>query len=323
MSIRNRALKALSLVTLFGAAGARGQATAEVPMWAYPSPPPGFQHPADDGVARRVPGSQVTYTLTQLRDPFFAPDWHPQEHPPMPDAVRQGRRPDQLACGYCHRATGTGGPENASVAGLPRTYILRQLRDYQSGARRTAVPGRAPTALMISTVKAASDADLEAAADYFSKLKLAARIRVKEGSAAPKLTLSNWLFAAAPGGGTEPLGRRIVEVPENLEQFEARDPHARFVAYVPRGSVARGEQLVKTGGGKTLACAGCHEANLRGTAEIPPIAGRSPTYMVRQLVELQRGVRRGVDADQMEPVVSGLTLDDMIDLAAYLATQAP
>lgn len=323
MSIRNRPLAALSLAALFGAAGARSQAASDAPMWAYPSPPSGFQLPADDGVARRVPASKATYTLTQLRDPFTAPDWHPQEHPPMPDVVRQGRRPDVLACGYCHRATGTGGPENASVAGLPRAYILRQLRDYQSGARSTAVPDRAPTTLMISTAKAASDADLEAAADYFSKLKLAARIRVKEGSAAPKLTLANWLFAAAPGGGTEPLGRRIVEVPESLEQFEARDPHARFVAYVPRGSLARGEQLAKTGGGKTLACSGCHEANLKGTAEIPPIVGRSPTYMVRQLFELKRGVRHGVDADQMEPVVSGLTLDDMIDLAAYLATQAP
>ena len=104
---------------------------------------------------------------------------------------------------------------------------------------------------------------------------------------------------------------------------EARDPHARFVAYVPPGSISRGEALVKTGGGRTVPCAVCHGSNLEGTEEIPPITGRSPTYMVRQLFEFKAGVRRGAQAFQMVPTVANLSLDDMIDLAAYLATLDP
>jgi cytochrome c553 len=176
---------------------------------------------------------------------------------------------------------------------------------------------------MIAAAKAATDAEIEAAAAYFSTLKPAARIRVQESETAPQIFIANWFFAALPNAGKEPLGQRIVEVPEHLEQFEARDPHARFVAYVPPGSVARGEALVKTGAGRTVPCAACHGANLKGIDDIPPITGRSPTYVVRQLFEIKTGVRRGAKADQMLPTVANLSMDDMIDLAAYLATQAP
>ena len=293
------------------------------PLWAYPTNPPGFKPAPDDGVPRRMPGSEASYTLPQLRDRFIAPDWHPQEHPAMPEVVRQGRKPKVSACGFCHRASGTGGPENANIAGLPHAYIVRQMQEYKSGARSTAVPKRAPTTLMIAGAQAVTDAEIEVAAAYFSALKPVALIRVHESAAAPKVFVANWFFAASPGDATEPLGQRIVEVPEDLAQFEARDPHARFVAYVPPGSVARGEVLVKTGAGKTVPCATCHGANLRGADDIPPIAGRSPTYVVRQLFELKTGVRRGAKADQMLPTVANLSVDDMIDLAAYLATQEP
>jgi cytochrome c553 len=314
---------AAALGLLLFAWGARAQGPQAVPLWAYPTNPPDFRLVPDDGVPRRVPGSPATYTVTQLRDRFVTPDWHPHEYPAMPEVVRQGRRPNVSACGYCHRASGTGGPENASLAGLPRAYIVRQLQEYRSGARSTAVPRRAPTTLMIASAREASDAEIEIAADYFAALVPVARIRVQESATAPQVFVANWFFAAVPGGATEPLGQRIVEVPENLEQFEARDPHARFVAYVPPGSVARGEVLVKTGAGTTVACATCHGPGLRGNDDIPPIAGRSPTYVVRQLFELQAGVRRGARYDQMVATVANLSMDDMIAIAAYLATQAP
>ncbi|MEZ5558615.1 MAG: c-type cytochrome [Pseudomonadales bacterium] len=240
----------------------------------------------------------------------------------MPDVVRGGRPPDVAACGYCHRATGTGGPENANIAGLPYAYIVRQLREYRSGTRTTAVPGRGPTTLMIAGARAATDAEIDAAAAYFSALAPVVRIRVEESATAPRLFVTNWIWAVAPGDETEPLGLRIVEIPEDLEQFEARDPHARFVAYVPPGSIARGESLARTGAGKTLPCAVCHGAKLKGTSDIPPIAGRSPTYVVRQLFEFKAGFRRGAMSGQMLPVVASLSVGDMIDLAAYLATQA-
>jgi cytochrome c553 len=302
---------------------ALAQEALPIPLWAYPTNPPDFKLTPDDGVPRRVPGSNATYTVTQLRDRFVTHDWHPQEHPPMPEVVSQGRKPEVFACGFCHRVHGTGGPENANLAGLPYTYILRQMQDYKSGARSTAVPKRAPTSLMMTTARAITDAEIEAAAAYFSKLKPFARIRVLESATAPQTFVANWFFAAVPRGATEPLGQRIVEVPDDLEQFEARDSHARFIVYAPLGSVAKGEALVKTGAGKTVPCAACHGQNLKGADDIPPIAGHSPTYMVRQLYELKAGIRHGSKADQMKPVVTNLTMDDVIAIAAYLSTQEP
>ena len=95
-------------------------------------------------------------------------------------------------------------------------------------------------------------------------------------------------------GGEEPLGRRIVEVPENLQQFVSRDARARFVAYVPLGSIKQGESLAGTGGdGRTVACGSCHGADLKGLGTIPGIAGRSPSYVVRQLYDFKHGARSG------------------------------
>lgn len=315
--------KVAAIAALVAGSPAQAQYPDGTPLWAYPSNPPGHELEPDDGIPRRVPGSDASYTVTELRDRFLAPDWHPREYPPMPEVVRQGREPDVSACGYCHRASGTGGPENANIAGLPYAYIVRQMQEYRSGARSTAVPNRGPTRLMIAGAQAATDADIETAAAYFSSIEPEPRIRVEESATAPQTYIVNWFFAASPDGGTEPLGQRIVEVPEDVEQFEARDPHARFVAYVPPGSISRGEALVKTGGGRTVPCAVCHGPDLEGTEEIPRITGRSPTYMVRQLFEFKAGVRRGVQAFQMVPTVANLSLDDMIDLAAYLATLDP
>ena len=65
------------------------------------------------------------------------------------------------------------------------------------------------------------------------------------------VSLSNHL-AAVKSDEKEPIGQRIVEVPEVLEQFVHRDTHAQFIAYVPVGSVAKGEALVTTGGAHLL-----------------------------------------------------------------------
>jgi cytochrome c553 len=125
-------------------------------------------------------------------------------------------------------------------------------------------------------------------------------------------------------GGTEPIGARIVEVPVDVAQFEHRDSRSQFVAYVPTGSIAKGEALAKTGkSGTTLACAGCHGPSLQGLGSIPGIAGRSPSYLVRQLYDFQQQTRSGNGAALMVPVVEKLTHDDMISLAAYVASLKP
>src|SRR5262245_13603845 len=53
----------------------------DAPAWAYPINPPGIKPPPDDGVPRRVPNSAAAFTLTQIRDRNFSPDWHPEDHP--------------------------------------------------------------------------------------------------------------------------------------------------------------------------------------------------------------------------------------------------
>jgi cytochrome c553 len=233
----------------------------ESPPWAYPVNPPDFKLAPDDGSLRRVPGSSERYSTPQVRDRFFAPDWHPSDHPPMPAIVAVGRRPDVSACAYCHRAEGTGGPENASLAGLPAAYIVQQMADYKTGARSTAVPKRAPHILMITGAKAVSDEEISAAAAYFSALKPRMAIRVIESETAPKTFVAGWFLARSEPAETEPMGQRIIEIPDQLDQFESRDSRATFTAYVPPGSLARGKALVA---GLDLprapACATCHGA---------------------------------------------------------------
>jgi cytochrome c553 len=140
----------------------------------------------------------------------------------------------------------------------------------------------------------------------------------------PRTFVAGWHLAAARSADGEPLGQRIVEVPEDLERFESRDARARFIAYVPLGSIETGRTLAATGGGgRTLPCATCHGPELKGLGPVPGIAGRSPSYIVRQLYDLKHGARAGPSSALMTPTVDKLTLDDMISLAAYAASLKP
>src|SRR5262245_26399814 len=176
---------ALALVATV-AAGAALVAGVDPPAWAYPVNPPGFTARADDGQPRRVPGSTRTYTVTELRDLFAAPVWHPEEHPPLPPVVAHGRKPAVFACGVCHRADGPGGPENANIAGLPPAYIVQQMLDYRSGARSTTLPDRAPQKNMIALSKAITDEEIHEAAEYFAARPVRHTVRVIETAAVPK-----------------------------------------------------------------------------------------------------------------------------------------
>jgi cytochrome c553 len=298
-------------------------APASFPAWAYPWAPD-FKAAPDDGVPRHVPDSSASFTITQERDLFFVPDWHPDDHPAMPDIVAHGRRPDVRACGSCHRAEGTGGPENASLAGLPAAYIIQQIEDYKSGARKFAGPQRSPSLLMTAIAKASTEEEAKAAAAYFSSLKPKANIKVVETDTVPVTELARVFYMVSRNGGTEPIGQRIVEVPVDAEQFEHRDTRSQFIAYAPKGSIARGEALAKTGGaGVTTPCATCHGPDLKGIASVPGIAGRSPSYLVRQIYDFQQHARAGQAGALMSPVVEKLSHDDMISLAAYVASLTP
>jgi cytochrome c553 len=127
-----------------------------------------------------------------------------------------------------------------------------------------------------------------------------------------------------PSGGTEPLGNRIVELPEDAARATSRDPHSGFIAYVPMGSVAKGKNLATTGGGgKTIACTICHGEALKGLGDVPRIAGLHPIYIVRQLYQFKGDDYSGTSAALMKKVVANLNEGDMLAIAAYAASLAP
>jgi cytochrome c553 len=228
------------------------------------------------------------------------------------------------ACGSCHRTEGTGGPENASLAGLPASYIVQQMADYKSGARKFSGPQRSPVLLMTAIANAATDEEVQAAAAYFSSLKTKPNIKVVETETVPATQIARVFYMIAKSGDPEPIGERIIEVPVDVAQFEHRDSRSQFLAYVPKGSIAKGEALAKTGGsGTTTPCEICHGPDLRGVDAVPGIAGRSPSYLVRQIYDFQQHARTGSGAALMAPVVENLSHDDMISLAAYVSSLKP
>jgi cytochrome c553 len=275
-------------------------------------------------VPQRLPGSTATFSWKQARDLFFVPDWHPEDHGPMPEVVKLGRKPDVRACSSCHRAEGTGGPENSSLAGLPAAYFAQQIADFKTGSRKFSGPQRSPVMLMTASVKNMTDAEVKAAADYYASLKPKKIIKVVESDTAPSSYIARVFYAKQANGETEPLGQRILEIPDDLEQFELRDTRSQFTAYVPVGTVTKGEALVKTGGlGAMIPCVTCHGPDLKGLGPIPSIAGRSPSYIFRQLYDFQHGTRTGEWSPLMAQVVNNLDQQEMLAIVAYLASLDP
>jgi cytochrome c553 len=296
------------------------------PDWAYAiNPPADSPTPAKtpDAAPRHVPDSDAAFTLAQVTDFFNPRDWHPADHPAMPEIVSLGRAPDVFACGYCHLPNGQGPPENSSLAGLPLAYIVQQLADFKSGLRKSSEPKHAPTGAMIEYETKANQKEIRAAAEYFSTLKPRPWIRVVETSTVPGTHVAGWMLVPSDPVAMESIGQRIIETPENLERTELRDDHSGFIAYVPVGSVKEGEALATGGASKNLRCATCHGRDLKGKGKVPPLAGRSPSYIVRQLYDIQSGARAGAAAHQMKPVVTQLTVDDMVALADYTASLHP
>ena len=77
------------------------------------------------------------------------------------------------------------------------------------------------------------------------------------------------------------------------------------------------------GGGKTIECGACHGADLKGLGPVPGIAGRSPSYLVRQMYDMQSGARHGEWTELMKPVVARLGDDDLVNIAAYVSSLMP
>ena len=80
---------------------------------------------------------------------------------------------------------------------------------------------------------------------------------------------------------------------------------------------------MRGGAGKTIQCASCHGADLKGLGPLPSIAGRSPSYMFRQLYDFQHGARTGEWSPLMAQVVAKLDEQDLLAIVAYLASRDP
>ncbi len=322
MRHRPLAFIALSLVTT----AALAQAPAQLPLWAYPDhfSQGSAASPAAGAKLQHLPGSKASYTKAEINDIFVVPDWYPDAHPAMPDVVIHGRKPDVYSCGHCHLPNGQGRPENASLAGLPAAYIVQQMADFKSGARKGSDPEMLSVTNMEKLAKSTSDEDVKQAAAYFSSIPAKPWIHVVEVEQTPRTDPSGGMMVVIDGGGSEPIGNRVIEVSANLERTELRDPTSGFIAYVPKGSLEKGKALVTTGGdGTTTKCTLCHGPDLRGSGTIPSIAGRSPSQMTRQLIDFQNGNRNGALAPLMKGVVAKLTIEDIVAITGYLASQAP
>jgi cytochrome c553 len=283
----------------------------------------GFSGGGGRGAQNQTPlhleGSTLEFTSQQVNDGFGPADWFPGEHPTMPDIVAHGRRPDIRACSLCHYSSGQGRAENAAVNGFPPEYFLEQLKEFADGDRKSADTRKSNTNAMASIAKAMTEDERKAAADYFAQLPFKPWVTVKESTTAPKTRINVGLFLALDGNETEPLGDRIIEVPVSAEMTETyRNPRSPFIAYVPVGAVKKGEALVKSG-----QCAVCHGPELKGIGPAPSIAGRSASYMMRQLYDMQAGTRKGFNTSLMKPVVASLSEDQMLDIVAYVASLKP
>jgi cytochrome c553 len=332
---------------------------SQMPLWAYGvvetphatdpqavqgapwAPPPAPIPPAELARKRRVEGSPLTFSRGEFRGSIV--DWFPEDHPnPMPSIIKLG--PAALGsagrpCGACHLSDGSGRPENASPAGLPAKYILRQLSDFRNGLRFSVEPGKGNSNTMVNLARAMTEEEMKQAADYFSAVKWRPHVTVIETNLVPATRIQGELFIPLVNKVTEhkltePIGKRILEVPTDVEVNQIlRNSRGTWIAYVPVGAIARGEHLVTTGGssivnnqivlGRAAACTTCHGADLRGMApDIPPLAGRSPSYLAREIFDIQQGTRVGSYPlmPLMKKAVEKLTAEDIIDITAYLAS---
>jgi cytochrome c553 len=316
-----RFFKVLLLVASFAVVAAAQNPTPTtipngLPTWAFNIPDP-VQPPEPKLPATvRAPGSSKEYEASAIGGNANPPDWFPDEHPAAPRSVK-GPMPN--ACGSCHLMSGQGHPESADIAGMPAEYVIRQMNYFKTGARKE-------EARMGPIARAVSDDDVRQAAAYFAALTPIPFVKVVETATPPKTYVSADARhrRIMPDGGTEPIGRRIIQIPEDPMRTTMRDPHASFIAYVPPGSIRKGESLVKTGAsGKTIQCAICHGDALTGLGEVPRIAGLQPVYIARQLITIQNGSSAGANAALMKKAVANLTEDDIISIAAYLGSLPP
>lgn len=273
-------------------------ADAPGPDWAFMTPSPDAPAPAAPGAAPAAPAAA------------------PAVPEGVPQIVVAGKGAEVRPCNTCHTPSGQGQPESANVRGLNAAYFARQMADFRDGKRTGPRAGA-----MIGFAKNLTDSEVKEIADYYAGLKPGFWTKISEVKQAPKTMVQrNGQRTMVQDGGMEDLGNRIIEVAANPALVRQMDMPA-FTAYVPEGSVTKGMDIVSTGAGKTTACRACHGDELRGQIDFPGLAGRSPTYIARQLYSFKSGLRTGPNADIMKGVAEKLSDDDIIAISAFISTR--
>jgi len=318
-----------SIALLSAAAVTKARAPTAPPpelAWAYPVAPPDTaeldmpsgRYVTPDG-KRRLTAAQVDKLTAAEKD------WFPQSHPIPPAVVLVPGKDQANPCAECHTVNGQGMVGIPDIAGLPADYLLEQLAAFRSGVRTSALPHCLGTGVMIATAKAWSQTDLQAAVAYYASLPRRTPTRVVETEAAPSMRLERWgwTYLDPTGGPTHSLDGSVAEAPESVNRLFLGDLANRQFVYFSHATLTLGGALIRSGGSAGQPCTTCHGADLRGTAVAPPLAGRDPGYLARQLWDIRSGARTGGNAKLMQGPARGLTAHDITAVAGYLASLTP
>jgi cytochrome c553 len=91
-----------------------------------------------------------------------------------------------------------------------------------------------------------------------------------------------------------------------------------FLAIILTNSIALAGDASK-GKAKSVTCVACHSADGNSVvANFPKIAGQGEAYIFKQLKDFKKGARQD---GTMAGIVSGLSIKDMSNLAAYFSSQ--
>ena len=281
------------------------------PSWAFPAINQPL--PAEEG-AKSVPGSTKSYTPAQIDDLMNPPDWFPDEHAPAPALVQKGHG-TAMACGACHLMSGEGHPESAGLTGFTAAYLMQQMADFKSGARKD-------SARMNTIAKDVTDEESKQVAEWFAALKPASWTKVTEADNVPKTIVGQGRMRfLAPAGGTEPIAQPHHHRPAGSGACQESRPEVRLHGLRAGRQHRQGQGAGRVRrSGKTVACGICHGDTMRGLGNVPRLAGLHPIYIARQLYLFKDGTRNGVDAQLMKKPVARLTDDDILAIAAYLGS---
>jgi hypothetical protein len=320
---------AVAVCTWVGAA-ATAQAADEPPPWAYgfttPPPPnapratPNPAQPQDNVVEHSIEGSQRKFTRAKIANRFGPADWFPGDHPTMPLVVERGaKRANIYACNLCHYRT-AGRPENADVTGL--TTYFPDLKGFKNGARKTSDPRKGNTGLM--GILRSDDGRGDRGRRPASPRSPPSRGSRSSGRQRAEDQAAGGMYLVVEGAEGQGADRQPHhQTPTARTTPSSRNPRSSFTAYVPPGSLQKGEPWSK-------APSSGRRSRLHDLPRLRPArprpaaaAGRSPSYLTRQLYDMQHGNRNGAWTVLMAPVIAGMNADDVLNASAYLASLQP